>query len=94
MAKIKLKQVKSLSVILTSSEIEGELEKIMGRVMDSASRDPNPEYVASLRSQIFYSKGGGRVADRKVGQVGAKPGLGNVVEARRGTLAKALRNAR
>lgn len=93
MSKITLKQIRSLSDILTSSEMEDLLETLMARVKANASRDPNSEYVDSLRSQIFYSRGAGRMASRKVGQVGAKPGLGTAVEASRGTLARALRES-
>ena len=93
MAKFHVKQIRSLSVILTSTEIEGQLNKILDRVEANASRDPNREYVKSFRRQIFRSRGSGRVADRKIGQFGAAPGVGTAVEARRGTMARALREA-
>jgi hypothetical protein len=84
----KFRQIRSIQEMLTSPEITAELERIGGQVLAAASSDPDPEYVASLRMQTFQtneSKGG-----RSVVQVGAKPAIGMLVEAERGTLARAL----
>lgn len=91
---ITLKQVRSLSNILTSGEMKSELQGIMDKVKANASKDPNPKYVESLEMQFFYSKGSGRVANRWVGQVGADPSLGLAVESKRGTMSRALRESK
>ncbi|TFD58016.1 hypothetical protein E3T43_07135 [Cryobacterium sp. Hh7] len=74
--------------MMTSPEIEAVLVGIGEQVLAAAESDPNPEYVASLRMQTFQSRG--KSGSRVVVQVGAVPGLGNAVEAKRGTMARAL----
>ena len=80
----KFKQLRSLNEILLSAEMESVLSQQGDKVLQAASADPNPEYVASLDMHAFRSKS--RVAI----QVGAAPGIGTAVEAKRGTLARAL----
>jgi len=79
-----IRQVRSIDEILKSAELEVILVDIGERILASASTDPNPAYVDSLELQVFRSK------SRVSVQVGAMPGLGVAVEAKRGTLAKAL----
>lgn len=59
-------------------------------VMDAAQRDPNPEYVASLQLRAFRS--GGR-RGRVSANITAAPMIGSAVEAKRGTLGRAIGNA-
>ena len=73
-----------------SSELEGVLMGLAGPVLDAAQRDPNPEYVASLRLRAFRS-GGARA--RVSANVTAAPIIGSRVEAKRGTLGRAIGNA-
>lgn len=80
----KFKQLRSLTEMLKSPEIVAVLEGIGEQVLAAAKSDPNPVYVASLRMQTFETK------DRAHVQVGADPNIGMAVEAKRGTLARAL----
>lgn len=80
----KFRQLRSVSEILKSAEIENVLVEIGERVLAAAQSDPNPAYVDSLRMQVFES------SSRVSVQVGAAPGIGEAVEAARGTLARAL----
>lgn len=83
----KFKQVRALDDMLKSPELEAVLVGIGERVLSGASRDPNPVYVDSLELQVFQSK------SRVSVQVGAAPIIGRAVEAKRGTLARALGQA-
>jgi len=80
----RIRQIRSLSEIMLSSEMEAELLKLGERVEAAASTDPNPAYVETLETHVF------RTRDRVHVQVGAAPGIGLAVEAKRGTLARAL----
>jgi len=80
----KFKQIASLTEMLKSPEIVAVLEGIGEQVLAAAKADPNPVYVESLRMQTFDTK------DRTHVQVGAAPAIGMAVEAKRGTLARAL----
>lgn len=76
--------------LLLSAEVADELAGHAERVADAARRDPNPEYAASIRVTEHRSQGGkARVSQR----VGASPAFGMAVEAKRGTLARALGGA-
>ena len=76
--------------VMKSRKLGEQLEKIARPVLEAAQEDPNPEYVASLRMKQFVSSGrGGRVSV----QIGAAPIIGERVEAKRGTLARALGRA-
>lgn len=76
--------------LLMSAEVAAELETHADRVASAARRDPNPEYVASIRVTEHRSSGArGRVSQR----VGASPAFGMAVEAKRGTLARAMGSA-
>lgn len=88
----KLKQLQSLGVILDSPEMAQKVERIVGEVLANTS-DPNPKFMASLRTQLFHTRSN-RGVRRVVGQVGAEPVLGGRVEAKRGPLARALGAAR
>jgi len=84
---IKFRQISSLTEMLKSPEITAVLEGIGEQVMAGAQSDPNPVYVATLEMQTFETK------DRAHVQVGAAPAIGMAVEAKRGTLARALGGA-
>lgn len=77
----------ALSKIAKSDELADQLEPFATAILESASNDSNAAYVASLRKRKFVS--GGR-AGRVSWQVGADPVLGSRVEAKRGTLARAV----
>lgn len=83
----RLKRVRTLGDILSSSEMVSMLEGINAEIRSNVS-DPNPAVAATLRSQVFMSSGG-RSARRAVGQVGMAPWLRGV-EAKRGPMARAL----
>lgn len=83
----RVKRLRSIGDILTSREMVAILEDINSDIAGNVS-DPNPAVEATLRTQIFISRGG-RAADRAVGQVGIAPYLRGV-EAARGPLARAL----
>jgi len=80
----KFKQIRKLDEMLKSPEIVAVLEGIGSQILSAAQSDPNPTYVASLRMQTFDTR------DRTHVQVGAAPAIGMAVEAKRGTLARAL----
>lgn len=73
-----------------SDEVAEQLEPFARAVLEAASQDTNDAYVESLRIRRFVSRGPqGRVS----WQVGAVSGLGDRVEAKRGTLQRALGEA-
>lgn len=87
MAKVTIRQTGSLEKQAKSEALGDQLQQISEPVWDAAHRDPNEAYVASLRRQRFISHGReGRISI----QIGAQPVLGDRVEAKRGTLARAL----
>lgn len=76
--------------LATSTELEAVLMDLAAPVLDAAQRDPNQEYVDSLQLRAFRSGGArGRVS----ANVTAAPILGSRVEAKRGTLGRAIGNA-
>lgn len=80
----------AIARIAKSDWIAGQLETIATPVLDAARQDPNPEYVRTLRMRRFVTRGRfGRVSI----QIGAAPVIGGRVEAKRGTLARALGQA-
>ena len=83
----KFKQIRALDEMLKSPQITAVLEGIGEQVLAAAQTDPNPAYVASLRLQVFES------SSRNTVQVGAAPIIGMAIEAKRGTLARALGSA-
>lgn len=89
MARVTIKQTNKrvISEIAKSPELGDQLEAIAQPVLEAAKRDPNDVYVASLQLRQFVS--GGR-SGRVSAQVGAAPIIGSRVEAKRGTLARAL----
>lgn len=85
--KIKLKSSNAIARVAKSGKLAGQLEAIAAPVLSAARQDPNKYYVASLRMRRFISRGrAGRVSI----QIGAAPTIGGRVEAKRGTLARAL----
>lgn len=84
----KVKQLRTLGVILDSPEMAGYIGGLTEKVRSSVS-DSNPAFMASIRSQLFHSRSGSGMK-RVVGQVGAHPVVGLRVEAKRGPLARAL----
>lgn len=83
MGRVKFKQIRALDEMMNSRELTTILEGLGSQVLSAAQRDSNPVYVASLDLHTFHS-------DRVSVQVGAAPGIGRAVEAKRGTLARAL----
>lgn len=79
----RLRKVRSLAEILKSDELGDIVVGLAEQVKSAASSDPNAFYVSTLDAHLF-------VTDRVVGQCGAAPGIGTAVEAKRGTLARAL----
>lgn len=80
----KFRQIRKLDDMLKSAAMEKVLMDLGNQVLAAAEADPNPIYVASLDIHTFVT------ADRIRVQVGAAPIIGMAVEAKRGTLAKAL----
>jgi hypothetical protein len=73
--------------LMKSGKLALMLEPAADAILEQASTDPNEEYVKTLRKRMFVSSGPrGRVS----WQVGAAPIIGARVEAKRGTLARAL----
>jgi hypothetical protein len=90
MSKVVIKQTGSLSKVMKSEKLGDQLEEISEPVWQAVNRDPNPAYVASLRRRRFVTRGRqGRVSI----QIGANPVIGARVEAKRGTMARALGEA-
>lgn len=83
----KFRQISPLTEMMKSPEIVAVLQGIGEQVLAAAKTDPNPAYVASLEMQTFDTR------DRTRVQVGAAPIIGMAVEAKRGTLARALGGA-
>lgn len=76
--------------LATSTELEAVLMDLAAPVLASAENDPNSEYVESLQLRAFRSGGArGRVS----ANVTAAPIIGSRVEAKRGTLGRAIGNA-
>jgi hypothetical protein len=92
MAKVTFKDApgQPLGKIARSDSLAEKLEEIAAPVLEAARRDPNKAYTATLDMHRFYSGGrGGRVSI----QVGAAAVIGSRVEAKRGTLQRALGSA-
>ena len=88
-AKIKMNHA-GMRELLTSSEVANHLHGVAEPVEAAARRDPNPEYAESIRLTDHVSSGRGARASARVG---AHPAFGMAVEAKRGTLARALGGA-
>ena len=73
--------------VMKSRKLGAVLEEIGAKVLAAAREDPNAAYVASLEMRQFVS------ADRVSVQIGAHPVIGSRVEAKRGTLQRALGSA-
>ncbi len=87
MTKVTIRQTGSLDKQAKSAALGDQLQAISEPVWDAAHNDTNDAYVASLRRRRFVSGGPeGRISI----QIGADPVLGSRVEAKRGTLARAL----
>jgi hypothetical protein len=78
-----VRQVLAITQILKSPQLEAILVEKAHQIEVLAATDPNSVYVTSLDVHTFTT-------DRVVAQVGAAPHIGTAVEAKRGTLAKAL----
>lgn len=90
MAKVTIRQTGSLSDVVKSDALGDQLEAIARPAYEAARNDPNPAYVASLQIRRFVT--GGREGRVSV-QIGAHPVIGSRVEAKRGTLQRALGTA-
>lgn len=80
----RFRQVRNVDEILKSAEMQAILEGLGEQVLAAAKDDPNKTYTDSLELHVFAS------SSRVSVQVGAAPGIGTAVEAKRGTLARAL----
>jgi len=94
MAKVTIKESASsyqaLGRIMKSDALADRLEEIAKPALEAAQQDPNERYVESLEMRRFVSSGRrGRVSI----QIGAAAHIGANVEAKRGTLARALGSA-
>ena len=83
----RFRQIRALTEMLKSPQITAVLVGVGEQVLAAAQTDSNPTYVESLRLQVFES------SSRNTVQVGAAPIIGMAVEAKRGTLARALGSA-
>lgn len=90
MAKYGWKPVRPIKEIAVSDELEQVLMSLAAPVLAAAEADPNPKYVESLRLRAFRS--GGR-RGRVSANVTAAPIIGSAVEAKRGTLGRAISRA-
>lgn len=81
---------KGLSALMHSDGIGAVLERVGAPVLAEAEKDPNEFYRSTLRMRLFHSSG---PRGRVVVQIGAAPIIGGRVEAKRGTLARAIRRA-
>jgi hypothetical protein len=92
MTRVKIRAGKNaarvMSRIAHSDEVAGFLRPTAEQILAAARNDPNPRYVAELIIREHHSRGRfGRVSWR----VGCSiPELGAAVEAKRGTLARAM----
>ncbi|KTS90675.1 hypothetical protein NS183_07770 [Microbacterium testaceum] len=90
MARYGWKSIRPIKDIAVSEELEKVLMRLAEPVLASAETDPNPDYVESLRLRAFRS--GGR-RGRVSANVTAAPFIGSAVEAKRGTLGRAISRA-
>jgi hypothetical protein len=89
-ARVRIKQTGSLDQVAKSDALSAQLEPIADAVLASASNDPNEFYVSTLQKRRFIRPGR---RGRTTWQIGAAPGIGERVEAKRGTLSRALGEA-
>lgn len=90
MAKARWKQNRPLSEIAKSDALAELLEAAAAPVHAAMADDPNEFYRKTLRMKRFYSGGKrGRVSV----QVGVESRIGARVEAKRGTMARAISRA-
>lgn len=81
---------KPLSLVAKSQELGDVLERLAKPVYDACMQDPNEFYRKTLRMRRYVTGGArGRVSV----QVGTNPLIGPRVEAKRGTMAKAIARA-
>jgi hypothetical protein len=80
----RIKQIRPLSEILKSSEMQSIVLAKAEAIRAIAAQDPNEFYVETLDVHAWSSR------DRVHGQVGAAKEIGARVEAKRGTLGRAL----
>lgn len=77
---------KAIGNVMKSRKLEEQLRPLAEAVLEGAEQDPNETYVRGLRMRVFLT-------DRVTFQIGAAPVIGQRVEAKRGTLARALGKA-
>lgn len=92
MAKVRfeIKDRDAISKIAKSDAMGDALQPLGESVLAAAQGDPNSYYVSTLRINRFVT--GGRKGRVSI-QVGAAPVIGVLVEAKRGTLARAMGSA-
>lgn len=88
--KVRWKANEPLSMVATSDELAGVLEKAAKPVYDAMAEDPNEFYRKTLRMKRFVS--GGRRGRVSI-QVGVEDRIGARVEAKRGTMSRAIARA-
>lgn len=81
---------KAIIALKKSDFIASQLEPMAQAVLDAARQDPNEEYAKTLGKRTFVTAG---PAGRISWQIGAAPLIGARVEAKRGTLQRALGSA-
>lgn len=91
MAKVRFesgaRSFEAIGRVMKSKKLGAALEEIARPVFEQAKQDPNEYYASTLEMRQFVSSGkAGRVSI----QIGAAPTVGGRVEAKRGTLARAL----
>lgn len=87
MSKVTIKGGPPLGVIAHSPALSAQLKVIAGPVYIAVTHDPNPEYTKTIRFYEHHSKGRrGRVSWR----IGVAQKIGLRVEAKRGTLRRAI----
>lgn len=80
----------AMQALLDSAGVVGVLQDVAAPVASAMKSDPNPVYADSVTTTTHRSQGQrGRTSVR----VGAAPGIGSAVEAKRGTAARALGSA-
>lgn len=90
MARVTVRTVKGIAEYAKSDELASILEGVAAPVYAAALRDPNEYYVSTLKMSRYVT--GGRLGRVSI-QIGAAPRIGLLVEAKRGTLARAMGNA-
>lgn len=82
--RVRVKQIRPLDDMMTSPGMKSILQGLVDTIATEARKDPNPTYTAGVQARVREQ------GDRAVGQVGAAPGIGTAVEAKRQTIGRAM----